>query len=92
MSPELIGIILAAAAIAGLILRQGSQINSGLDKLNERMANFETRMNNFETRMNNFEQRLSRLEATLETLFRLRAIPPLDPSPSNDPDHKDKTA
>ena len=85
MSPELIGIILAAAAIAGLILRQGSQINSGLDKLNERMANFETRMNNF-------EQRLSRLEATLETLFRLRAIPPLDPSPSNDPDHKDKTA
>ena len=85
MSPELIGIILAAAAIVGLILRQGSQINSGLDKLNERMANFETRMNNF-------EQRLSRLEATLETLFRLRAIPPLDPSPSNDPDHKDKTA
>ena len=85
MSPELIGIILAAAAIAGLILRQGSQINSGLDKLNERMANFETRMNNF-------EQRLSRLEATLETLFRLRAIPPLDPSPSNDPGHKDKTA
>ena len=35
--------------------------------------------------MANFEQRLSRLEATLEALFRLRAIPPLDPSPSNDP-------
>ena len=85
MTPELATIILATIALAGLILRQGSQINARLDKLDERMATFETRMNNF-------EQRLSRLEATLETLFRLRAIPPIDPPPSNNPNHKDKAA
>ena len=72
MTPELITIILATMALAALIMRQGSQINARLDKLDERMASFETRMNHF-------EQRLSRLEATLETLFRLRAIPPIDP-------------
>ena len=85
MTPELITIILATTALAGLIMRQGSQINAWLDKLDGRMATFETRMNNL-------DQRLSRPEATLETLFRLRAIPPMDPPPSNDPNHKDKAA
>ena len=85
MTAELVTIFLATIALAGLIMRQGSQINARLDKLDERMGAFETRMNNF-------EQRLSRLEATLETLFRLRAIPPVEPPPPNDPNHKDKAA
>ena len=92
MTIELIAIIALAGLMIGLfrwlkqdMLQQNSHIIDHLDKLDERMVALESRMNNF-------EQRLSRLEATLETLFRLRAIPPIDPSPGNTPGEENKAA
>ena len=80
MSQELIGIIIATIALAGLILSGQRATNARMDKIEARMDKIEARMDRIESRLAQLEQRMARLEGLLdglrEAMFN-RAPPPV---------------
>lgn len=69
MSQELIAIILATVALAGLILRMGSRLDARIDEQGKDIKTLLTDM--------------AALKATVETFFRIRVDPPAAPPPDD---------
>jgi outer membrane murein-binding lipoprotein Lpp len=68
MTPELIAIITATVALAGLILNGNRSLNQRMDRLETRMDRLETRMDRLETRLAAVEREQAHLAGLLEGL------------------------
>ena len=79
MTPDLIAIIVASAALAGLILRQGArhdkrsddlkrEVSEQFAKVDERFDKVDERFRSLENRMTQIEKQQAKLEGLLEGL------------------------
>ena len=68
MTPDLIAIITASAALAALILRQGARSDKRFEKVDERFDKVDERFRSLEDRMTQIEKQQAKLEGLLEGL------------------------
>ena len=66
LSAELIAILAAGAALAGVILSGQSRTDSRIEAVEVRMGALENRMGAFEVRMSGLEQRQARIEGLVQ--------------------------